>query len=449
MASIINANNSGVVITTDLTSAVNLQTANTTAMSIDSSQNANITSTGAIIVPVGTTAQRPTGSNGMVRYNTSNNAFEVYTNSSWKTKTVTSLPVNSVTPVISGSAIVGQTLTSTTGTWSQSPTSYGYQWRANAVNITSATANTFVLTSTQAGANLTCNVTATNAAGTANAITSNSLGPVVNEYSASYLVVAGGGAGGTPLGGYNAGGAGGGAGGMLTGTLTFTPGTVYTAVVGGGGTNGGAGNNGNNGTNSSLTGVTAAVGGGGGANNGAGNSGGSGGGAGSFSASNAAGTAGQGNQGGAGGLAASPYPNAGGGGKGAAGGNYSGSTAGAGGSGAASSITGSSITYAGGGGGSAYTPLGGVSAGGGSGGGGYGGATGYGGGNGGTNLGGGGGGGASGDGNIYYGGSGGSGVVILSVPTSRYSGTTTGSPTITTSGSNTIIKFNSSGTYTA
>jgi hypothetical protein len=44
---------------------------------------------------------------------------------------------------------------------------------------------------------------------------------------------------------------------------------------------------------------------------------------------------------------------------------------------------------------------------------------------------------------------GGSGVVILSVPTANYTGTTTGSPTITTSGSNTIIKFNSTGTYTA
>jgi hypothetical protein len=40
-------------------------------------------------------------------------------------------------------------------------------------------------------------------------------------------------------------------------------------------------------------------------------------------------------------------------------------------------------------------------------------------------------------------------VVILSVPTARYSGTTTGSPVITTSGANTIIKFNASGTYTA
>jgi hypothetical protein len=35
------------------------------------------------------------------------------------------------------------------------------------------------------------------------------------------------------------------------------------------------------------------------------------------------------------------------------------------------------------------------------------------------------------------------------VPTANYSGTTTGSPTITTSGSNTIIRFTATGTYTA
>jgi hypothetical protein len=40
-------------------------------------------------------------------------------------------------------------------------------------------------------------------------------------------------------------------------------------------------------------------------------------------------------------------------------------------------------------------------------------------------------------------------VVIISVPTARYSGVTTGSPTVTTSGSNTIMQFNSSGSYTA
>jgi hypothetical protein len=40
-------------------------------------------------------------------------------------------------------------------------------------------------------------------------------------------------------------------------------------------------------------------------------------------------------------------------------------------------------------------------------------------------------------------------VVILSVLTANYTGTTTGSPTVTTSGSNTIIKFTASGSYTA
>jgi hypothetical protein len=40
-------------------------------------------------------------------------------------------------------------------------------------------------------------------------------------------------------------------------------------------------------------------------------------------------------------------------------------------------------------------------------------------------------------------------VVILRLPTGQYSGTTTGSPTVTTSGDDTILTFNSSGSYTA
>lgn len=44
---------------------------------------------------------------------------------------------------------------------------------------------------------------------------------------------------------------------------------------------------------------------------------------------------------------------------------------------------------------------------------------------------------------------GGSGVAILSIPTDAYSGTTTGSPVVTTSGGNTILKFTGNGSYTA
>ena len=47
------------------------------------------------------------------------------------------------------------------------------------------------------------------------------------------------------------------------------------------------------------------------------------------------------------------------------------------------------------------------------------------------------------------GGAGGSGTVILSVPTADFTGNTTGAASVTTSGSNTIIKFITSGSYVA
>ena len=62
-----------------------------------------------------------------------------------------------------------------------------------------------------------------------------------------------------------------------------------------------------------------------------------------------------------------------------------------------------------------------------------------------ANLGGGGGGSERGG---SRGGNGGSGVVILRVPSTDYSGTTTGSPTVTTDGSDKVITFTGSGSYT-
>jgi hypothetical protein len=61
------------------------------------------------------------------------------------------------------------------------------------------------------------------------------------------------------------------------------------------------------------------------------------------------------------------------------------------------------------------------------------------------------GGGGGGNHSTGLGGTGGSGVVILRVPTSDYnqSGGTTGSPTVSIDGTDTIIKFTGSGSYTA
>ena len=50
---------------------------------VTSAGNINMTGTGAIDVAAGTTAQRPTASNGMFRYNTDDNAFEGYADGQW------------------------------------------------------------------------------------------------------------------------------------------------------------------------------------------------------------------------------------------------------------------------------------------------------------------------------------------------------------------------------
>ena len=251
-------------------------------------------------------------------------------------------------------------------------------------------------------------------------------------YSASYLVVAGGGSGGYQFGG------GGGAGGMQTGTTTLTTGTVYTVTVGAGGA--APTGRGNSGNNSQFGTLTASVGGGGGGSQNAttaGLSGGSGGGGAYYLGTGGSGTSGQGNAGGA--NVSTNGVGGGGGGAGAVGAPATGDC-GAGGNGLTSSITGTSTYYAGGGagGGNAGTPQSGGLGGGGAGGVGGPGTNGT------ANTGGGGGG---NNGNTN--GAGGSGVVIISVPTASYSGTTTGSPTVTTSGSDTIIKFTASGSYTA
>lgn len=88
--------------------------------------------------------------------------------------TYSSAPVNTSVPVISGSATVGSTLSSSTGTWSGSPApTYTYQWQRGTNNISGATNSTYVVQSADLGSTLRCVVTATNIVGTASATSSN------------------------------------------------------------------------------------------------------------------------------------------------------------------------------------------------------------------------------------------------------------------------------------
>jgi hypothetical protein len=70
--------------------------------------NAVFPGTGGVRVPVGTTAQRPAGADGTIRYNTDTNALEVYEDGSWS-----SLPTGAVTLINTGTGLTGGPITST------------------------------------------------------------------------------------------------------------------------------------------------------------------------------------------------------------------------------------------------------------------------------------------------------------------------------------------------
>ena len=92
-------------------------------------------------------------------------------------------PVNTVAPVVSGTGVVGQTLTTTDGTWTGTlPITYTYQWERNTNDIFGATSQTYVLVSADAGTNIRCVVTATNIGGASSAA-SNAIAVISYEQS--------------------------------------------------------------------------------------------------------------------------------------------------------------------------------------------------------------------------------------------------------------------------
>ena len=77
------------------------------------------------------------------------------------------VPVNK--PTLSGTPVVGQTMSCLNGGFLNSPRSYAYAWLRSGVPITGATAASYTLTVADLGRTIACKMSATNSAGTADA----------------------------------------------------------------------------------------------------------------------------------------------------------------------------------------------------------------------------------------------------------------------------------------
>jgi hypothetical protein len=101
-------------------------------------------------------------------------------------------PVSTALPLISGAPQVGSTLSTTAGTWTNSPTSFAYQWaRCNpGCTPVGTSTNTYIPVAGDIGSTITATVTATNAGGPSTPATSTPTSAVTNP--AENLVVAAG-----------------------------------------------------------------------------------------------------------------------------------------------------------------------------------------------------------------------------------------------------------------
>jgi hypothetical protein len=100
-------------------------------------------------------------------------------------------PVNTVSPVVSGSTVQGSVLSCTTGTWLNSPTSFAYQWYNQTGIVTGATGSTYVTRFPDVGGNVYCAVTATNAGGS-NTANSNLVGPITAASNVGFVILSSG-----------------------------------------------------------------------------------------------------------------------------------------------------------------------------------------------------------------------------------------------------------------
>lgn len=110
-------------------------------------------------------------------------------------------PVNTAPPVLSTSSSGGVlTLTTTTGTWTNMPTSYAYRWTRDGATIAGAAQASYVTAAADNGSSVAALVTATNAAGSAIAISnavlvpspaSSASDPTLGDHGAAFHVSGG------------------------------------------------------------------------------------------------------------------------------------------------------------------------------------------------------------------------------------------------------------------
>ncbi len=109
------------------------------------------------------------------------------------------VPANTVLPALAGTAQSGQTLSCSTGTWANSPTSYAYQWQTSTTgtggwsNVSGATSSTYVAQSGDVGNYLRCVVTATNSVGSDSAASAATTKIATSTVSYSNIYTFGGG----------------------------------------------------------------------------------------------------------------------------------------------------------------------------------------------------------------------------------------------------------------
>ena len=107
---------------------------------------------------------------------TASNSSGSTTVSSDATSVVVDVPGSLQAPTIAGSPVIGATLTLSNGTWTYSPTSYAYAWQrcdatgANCAAIAGVLTASYTLTAPDVGSTVRGSVSASNAAGTATAM---------------------------------------------------------------------------------------------------------------------------------------------------------------------------------------------------------------------------------------------------------------------------------------